>query len=506
MFRVRKNWTPMACALMVLTAGCGYNSSLLPTSGPVQTPLSIQQHLTLPPGFSPKSLVITPGNGQVPLGGSLQFSIQLVITDGKNPKNDQTLTDPGYVMWAVADPTCGIIDDQGLFTPSTPRITQIEASVGNLQASVPVTIMPAQYHWQQVPAPTANDLFGVKIVSQQEAWAVGSGGTVLHWINGFWNNEPQWVQPDITLRGVDFSDGTGWMVGYSGSDLNPGTPVIYGYSYGGWQYVPNDGTGGLYAVASVNRNDAWAVGTSGSGDALIEHWNGSSWQHDPTVGTIPGKLNAITMVGGSEGWAVGKSGNDPLILHYDGSRWQSQSLPPFSNAFTGMDLKGVAMVDGTHGWAVGVKHDPITGWAHGLVLQYDARGGYATPIVGSFWHEEDAASSQTPNLDQVPLNGIALLGGDQGWLLGTTIKPRILFPPAAAINDIYGNLLSFDGTTYQLENDYYHTNLSNEFLGISLLPTGEGFIVGRAGYMMQRAYDWRQSPASTDSAIPTTAG
>lgn len=506
--------TPVPFAVLILGAaslvGCGYSGPMLGDlagNATNQAAAVPQQHLLIPRGYSAKTLSITPANAQVPVGQAFRFGISLVITDGKG--HDQTLTDPGYCMWAVSDPTVGTIDDGGLFTPAMPRMTGITASVQNLTATADIDILPAVYNWQQVPSPTDNDLFGIKLVSDQEAWAVGSGGTVLHWINQFWQNESNWVMPGATMRGVDFANGTGWMVGFTGSPQNPGSPVVYNYSYGRWNYQPTDASGGLFAVSAVAQNDAWAVGTTGDGKVLIEHWNGSSWNHDASVGDISGHLNAITMLGGAQGWAVGETGDSPLILHYDGTRWSQQSLPPFTGTFTAYDLKGIAMVDGTHGWAVGTKTNTL-GWNYGCVFRYDASGGYTWPVVGSFWHEVSAASGQTPYLDQVPLNAIGMLNGQQGWILGSTIQPRRILSPGAALNDVYGNLLSFDGINYQLETDYFHNNLSQDFLGISLLSSGQGFVVGRQGYIMERAYDWRRNPSgnmdvmpgATDSTVP----
>ena len=36
-------------------------------------------------------------------------------------------------------------------------------------------------------------------------------------------------------------------------------------------------SGAWFAVAAAPASDAWAVGSDGSGQPLIEHWNGTRW-------------------------------------------------------------------------------------------------------------------------------------------------------------------------------------------------------------------------------------
>src|SRR5690242_523500 len=60
-----------------------------------------------------------------------------------------------------------------------------------------------------------------------------------------------------------------------------------------WRVIPspNLGTAGnnLNAIAVVSSGDVWAVGSSG-GQTLIEHWNGTSWSmvSSPNVGPLNG--------------------------------------------------------------------------------------------------------------------------------------------------------------------------------------------------------------------------
>ncbi len=44
-----------------------------------------------------------------------------------------------------------------------------------------------------------------------------------------------------------------------------------------WTEQSPSGSGELFGVAALSATDAWAVGTTPDGDALIERWNGSAW-------------------------------------------------------------------------------------------------------------------------------------------------------------------------------------------------------------------------------------
>jgi hypothetical protein len=47
-----------------------------------------------------------------------------------------------------------------------------------------------------------------------------------------------------------------------------------------WPAAPSVVThsGGFSAVAATSTSNAWAVGTTGTGQTLIEHWNGTAWK------------------------------------------------------------------------------------------------------------------------------------------------------------------------------------------------------------------------------------
>lgn len=485
-------------AISLTLVGCGQHPAMLEAPGVSTVPVTslINQRPTLPAGVKVTKLTLTPDTATLSIGDQRQLQVSILGSDGK------TYTDGRLVTWSLSDPQAATINDQGVLTPQMQRTLTVRASLQDQFAECHITINAATYTWQQVQTPTTADLFGVKMVSTREAWAGGANGVVLHLLNGTWQLMNYPIPQTDTWHGVDFvGAGTGWMVGYQGQDPNSPSPAIaMTYRNGMWYPTPIGVNGALLGVSTIDENNAWAVGRDSSGKTLIMHWTGASWARDLSFST-GGVLNAIQMLGGSEGWAVGKDGGDALILHYDGKSWKKIALPPFFGTLSHSELFGMQMLNGQQGYAVGEKTDTL-GVTHGLMLTYDGRS--SNMINFSNWTEKNAASGATRFLDQVPLHGISMVDTNKGYLLGSVVSPRRLENPGTwlggTINDVYGNLLGFDGISYNIDNNFQHYSLSRDFLSIHMLPQGDGCIVGRQGYIMQRAYDWRGTNTSNPYA------
>ena len=71
----------------------------------------------------------------------------------------------------------------------------------------------------------------------------------------------------------------------------------------------------------------------------------------PSPGTGPDQLNSVTVVSPCNAWAVGSSGNQTLIEHFNGARWAVVSSPtPVSVQAV---LYGVRALSAGNVWAVG---------------------------------------------------------------------------------------------------------------------------------------------------------
>jgi hypothetical protein len=110
--------------------------------------------------------------------------------------------------------------------------------------------------------------------------------------------------------------------------------------------------GTLSGIVATSASNAWAVGISGR-NALIEHWNGRTWRpvRSPRfAGTSI--LNDVAAASARSAWAVGDTGINTatpksLIEHWNGKAWTRVASPPAGH------LAGVAVSSARSAWAVG---------------------------------------------------------------------------------------------------------------------------------------------------------
>ena len=245
---------------------------------------------------------------------------------------------------------------------------------------------PLIVHWdgtRWTRQPTPNDgqpfysLRGVAAISSSDAWAVGpgpSGAVILHWDGTAWT---QLAVPELgpgiypSLYGVAAtSSSDAWAVGsYGWLTGEPLQGVIFHWDGAAWtsQPIPHVGTGGnfLSAVTATSPSNAWAVGWRWHEDgteqrALILHWDGEAWTHQPSpeasLGIGSGEsLNGVAAASPSNAWAVGTRGQDRLVLCWNGSTWEE--LPSPSVGTDANILNGVTALSSQRGLAVGINGD-----------------------------------------------------------------------------------------------------------------------------------------------------
>jgi hypothetical protein len=188
--------------------------------------------------------------------------------------------------------------------------------------------------WSTVEGPSTRWLHGIWTSGNAAGWIVGGAGTALALLNGA-------VWQPISTGGitVDLLDVWGsavddvWAVGQGGTILHWRTTA--------WALVSNGADGGmtseLRAVWGAGAKDVWAVGAGGT----IVHYDGMAWST-----SISGEAYSLNDVWGTSAtnvWAVGTGGT---ILHWDGSTWKRQE------SGTDSSLNTVGGIDGRV-WAAG---------------------------------------------------------------------------------------------------------------------------------------------------------
>ncbi|MGH3118348.1 MAG: hypothetical protein ACRDQ2_14795 [Gaiellales bacterium] len=155
---------------------------------------------------------------------------------------------------------------------------------------------------------TLNFLSSVSCVSSSDCWAVGYYKPLNRW---------------QTL--IEHWDGDSWAIVISPNSL-----------------ITEDNR--LSSVSCVSSSDCWAVGDyfksgigldGGVGQTLIEHWDGTSWTVVKTPSsstTQSNRLVGVSCVSASECWAAGYHRNEggvdqALIEHWDGTSWTIVNSP-----------------------------------------------------------------------------------------------------------------------------------------------------------------------------------
>ena len=252
-----------------------------------------------------------------------------------------------------------------------------------------------------LPATGRFDVNGLTCVTEEECWAVGTLGQ------------------------------------QGGSDGSATSPAIARDSGAGFQLVPSppmSGDDSLTAVACVDADDCWAVGSTGSvggfvtmpasgpscddngvitpcptyvdvvvGQPLVEHYDGTAW----TVATVPSPpsanlwLTGVSCSSAADCWAIGKeiSVSSPgiesdvqgyALEHYDGGSWKQVETPAVGGGddssldsltcLTADDCWAVGGAAGP-GWDLVGTPPPPTYWGQNVVEHYDGRSWSRAPSL-----------------------------------------------------------------------------------------------------------------------------
>jgi hypothetical protein len=99
---------------------------------------------------------------------------------------------------------------------------------------------------------------------------------------------------------------------------------------------------------------------------IIYHWDGSEWTAviNPAEAIVGAQLYDVDAIAPDDIWTVGEARGEPLVMHYDGTRWRLVEVPP-----TGVtSIAKVAAIATDDVWAVsyfdpGYSHWDGTSWS-----------------------------------------------------------------------------------------------------------------------------------------------
>jgi len=164
-------------------------------------------------------------------------------------------------------------------------------------------------NWVQMESGTTNTLNAIWGFSEDDVFAVGNGGTILHY------------------------DGTGWSSMASGTTFGlygvwgsapddvfaVGWRTILHYDGTGWSPMANGATGELCTVWGSSGTDVFVGGLG-----TLLHYNGSEWA---PVTPIPYYHAYITGLWGTGASNIYATGGRVGVWHYNGSSWQKVNVP-----------------------------------------------------------------------------------------------------------------------------------------------------------------------------------
>jgi photosystem II stability/assembly factor-like uncharacterized protein len=264
-------------------------------------------------------------------------------------------------------------------------------------------------------------LYGVKALSQSEAWAVGNYGAIYHTTTGGKSWEARESGTKNPLFSIDFGDAQhGWAVGKSGEIR----ATIDGGRTWTRQQSPLDASKHFFKVRAVDARTVWAVGDWGAVAATTD--GGGTWEDRslPKLRVLASEradreenlvledvvLYDVAWPDAQHGYIAGEFGT-VLATADGGATWVKRQLP------TDKTLFGMAFASAQEGWVVGID---------GLVLH--------TPDAGRTWTVQHG-NPEPATIDELAFNdalknpgmyAIAVVGrtgiavGDTGTILLST--------------------------------------------------------------------------------------
>lgn len=281
------------------------------------------------------------------------------------------------------------------------------------------------------PGPNGNSLYGVKAFSATDIWAVGSytdanniqQALIEHSTDG----GQTWTQDTDSYTGTgvliaidgDLSSGDAWAVGID--DASGISNAGYGHAltlqlvnghFSQQSNISDNSSTTLYSVSEHNSSDVWAVGHQiGFIDppygvsTFTMHYNGSSWTEYPSPNPYSGdsSLQGVTTIGTNNAWAVGTAGTSGMMVHWDGSSWNTNSVNKHLSAITTDSSNTI--------WAAGTMTD--SDWPfNSLPLIYSSGDG------GTTWEQDTPISVYTGS----PVGSFDAISFDRnsgnGWAVG----------------------------------------------------------------------------------------
>ena len=243
--------------------------------------------------------------------------------------------------------------------------------------------------WRETGVPDVGPLTAVAATGDDNAWALGPSGAILHWDGGQWQTVVTALQDGgAVLHGLAaLGPNDVWAVGSV-----RGAPYAVRWNGAVWRTValPAAPGGGSLNAISGTAADLWLVGAAAdAAHVLTMHFDGVRWSTVPDAGVSDGGLLTVAAIAPNDVWA----GGDALLQHYDGTQWRD-----VSQTFSGVH-EALAALSSNDVWL----------GAAGGVASYD----------GAAWQSVTARQMGLPAGASAQFAGVSALSPTDVWAAGT---------------------------------------------------------------------------------------
>lgn len=273
------------------------------------------------------------------------------------------------------------------------------------------------------------DLFGAWAGSASDVWVVGDFGTLVHWNGAGWTRftaSPAVAAPLNAVWGSGASDV--WAAGGGGT--------VAHWNGSAWSAAVLDSAVTLYAVWGTSASDAWTAGyDAGAAQAHLYHWDGAAWS-EVTDALIAGDALYAGWSGSATDVWIATAGG--AVLHWNGGAWTATPVGPGAALFGVTGAGGSVFAVGDAGT---LARDAGSGWTAATLQPDDVLGMWGSSpdevwaAGGATLAHRDALGAWTSEVTPGAVNVRGVWGSAAGdvWAVGD-----------------FGSVLHFDGASWSV--------------------------------------------------------
>ncbi len=205
----------------------------------------------------------------------------------------------------------------------------------------------------------------ISATSSSDVWVLSSRGDVFHYNGSSWtvtDVPPVFVDQRLESKGIyAITPDNVWIAGYGSIGKNADHGYVQHWNGNSWQVISTPYQDNLYSsffrdIDGSGANDIWIVGeNSYPQEAILLHWNGSSWTKKPGQSSNV-SMSRVMAMEPDNAWAAPITIKGNGMSYWNGSSWNLASELVFpANAI--VSVRDVEKADICDAWVVGDYFD-----------------------------------------------------------------------------------------------------------------------------------------------------